>query len=138
MSRLAVLGAAVLVAGLLLGSYARHGVFPRRHDAPASASYPETTVTLVWHAGRLDPGRIRVPRGRRLTLDVETRDDTSPGRLGVPGYGMTSPSIPIVPGERRSASFATDRPGDGFEITVRGIPSGRLDVTGEHLEEEHR
>jgi hypothetical protein len=140
MKRLVLLLVVVAVLGVALGSLARQGVFPRgrRTAAEAAPALPETTIAVAWEGGRLTPDRLRVPRNMRVTLTVTTTDSTFAGNLAIPDYGDDAPRVAIVPGSARSMTWVTDRPGDGFEITVAGHAVGRLDVLGEHLEEDRR
>jgi hypothetical protein len=139
MKRIVVLAALVLGISIVLGGLARQGVFPvARSGVVAEPVRPETTLVAVWDGRALRPDRMRVPRGTRVTVRVTSTSHEFGGNLAIPGYGFDGPRIPLVPGAERSATFVTDRPGDGFEITIGGVPAGRFDVTGEHLEEDRR
>lgn len=138
MKRLVLLALAVAILGLALGGLARRGVLPGRERPPAAAvTLPETTITVAWDGATLAPERLRVPRDTWLTLSVRSSAPRF-AYLEIPGYGPRGPSVPVVPGSERAIRFVTDRPGDGFALLLDGRPVGRLDVTGEHLEEDRR
>lgn len=138
MKRIALLALVVLVAGFALGGLARRGVFPGGTRPPAAApALPETTIALAWDGAALAPGRLRVPRDVRLTLRVTSTAERF-ANLELPGYGADGLRVGVVPGAERALTFVTDRPGEGFELVLGGRPVGRLDVTGEHLEEDRR
>jgi hypothetical protein len=139
MKRFLFLALVIALVGLCLGGLARRGAFPRtRASDLAEAAPAETTIALTWDGGGLVPARLRVARDTRVTFVVATTDTTYAGNLTIPDYGTAAPWVPVVPGSVRRVSFVTARPGDGFAITVGGRPAGRLDVTGEHLEDNRR
>ena len=133
MSRLLFVALGVAVAAVALGSLARQGVFPEAREVQAVAAVPETTITVLWCHEVLNPSRIRVPKDHLVTLVVETSAAESPGALAIPGYGSVLEPITIEPGEKRSATFVTSLPGEGFEIYVGEENAGRFDVTGDHV-----
>lgn len=138
MIRIAVLAIAVLLAGLALGGLARRGVLPGgAGPRPVAVAVPETTIAVTWSGETLDPDRLRVPRDVRLTLRV-TSSASRFANLELPGYGADGLRVGVVPGSERTLTFVTDRPGEGFEMVLGGRPVGRLDVTGDHLEEDRR
>lgn len=139
MIRMTVLAVAVVVVGLVLGALARSGVFPSVRSAAIEPAAPhDTTIALTWDGARLVPERLRVPRDFAVTLVVRSTASEFGGHLAIPDYGAEAPFIALVPGATRDGRFVTRRPGDGFLIAVGGKPAGRLDVLGEHLEEERR
>jgi hypothetical protein len=137
--RMIMLAVAVVVVGLVLGALARSGVFPSVRSATNEPVAPhDTTIALTWDGAHLVPERLRVPRDFAITLVVRSTAAEFGGHLVIPDYGAEAPFIALVPGATRDGRFVTRRPGDGFEIMVGGKPAGRLDVLGEHLEEERR
>lgn len=136
MKRLALLAIAVLAAAAALGTMARRGIYPESRRETRVAAAPETTVVLLWCHDALNPSRVRIPKGTRVHLFVETTADATPGSLSIPGYEALLPPIPITPGERRGQTFETVLPGENFEVRVGAKVAGRLDVTGEHLGED--
>ena len=136
MRRLVLIAVLVIITGVALGGLARQGVFPEPKSGEAVAAYPETTITLLWCHELLSPNRIRVPKDCQVTFIVETTASESPGELRIPGYGEQFEAIRIEPGEKRRTAFRTRLPGDGFEIYVGEKVAGRLDVTGDHVQED--
>lgn len=139
MIRMGVLAVAVVVVGLVLGALARGGVFPSMRPGALEPAVPhDTTIALTWDGAHLVPDRLRVPRDFAVTFTVHSTAAEFDGHLAIPDYGADAPFIVLVPGATRDGRFVTRRPGEGFVIMVGGKPAGRLDVLGEHLEEDRR
>ena len=133
--RYALLAALLVVAALLLSFVTRLPRHPAAERA-TSAETPETVLTLAFREGRLDPERVSVPKGHRVTLTV-VNQDREPVSLTLGGY-QDRVHIALGPGETWRCSFVADLPGDDFAWMRDGRPVGVLRVTGSHLEEGHR
>jgi hypothetical protein len=103
-----------------------------------AAAVRDTALTLAWDGRALSPERLRIPRGMSVTLNVASTSSTYDGHLAIPSYGPGAPFVPLVPSSSRGGTFVTARPGEGFAIEVDGKAVGRLDVLGEHLEEDRQ
>jgi len=134
--RYAVLAAALVVVALLLALVAR---MPRPASAPHedSAPLPGTQLALAFQDGRLDPGRVSVPKGHRVSLTIVNRD-RAPLSLVLGGYQDRVRIDDLAPGGTWQGSFVADLPGEDFPWLKNGQPVGMLAVAGSHLEAGHR
>lgn len=127
--------AGIVAAALLL---ALAGRLPRpRAEAPEPvAEAPRATLELTIDGDRVLPVLTQVEKGHRVELAVANRGGNA-AHLTLTGY-EDRVDLRVGAGERTSASFLADRPGDGFAWHVDGEPAGRFVVAGSHLVEGHR
>lgn len=122
----------LLAAGIALGVLAR---LPRKPEPPAPAPPPERVqlVLAIRADGSVTPERMAAPKGAEITL-VVANEGASERTLALAGYEERV-RVAVAPGATKRVVFLADRPGGDFAWLVDGTPSGRLAVTGSHLEE---
>jgi hypothetical protein len=132
-----LLGIAVLAGALIVAATAR----PRRAAVtPAAATAGarvERTLSITIVHGAVDPARIALPKGARVTIRVSNRDAIG-RRLSLLGYEGAFAPVTIPPGGDVAVRFAADHPGSDFAWLVDGNPAGLFVVQGSHLVEGHR
>ena len=131
-----IAGATLLVAGLL-------AVLPRSGSDPAALesgveSLPVFPAEVELGDAGMIPYRLRVPKDHEIHLLVRAAPRAGEGLLGLSGYENLVDPVYIGPGQSRELVFTSTRPGDDFAITLDGAVLGRLEVTGNHLEEGHQ
>lgn len=136
MKRFAVLFAAVLLAGALVGLAARVWR-PAPPAAEAPAARPESDLAIEIGPDGVSPATASVPKDHVVRLAVTNRTP-HPVALSLAGYEDRVHAGPIAAGGAWSGTFVADRPGEGFAWIVDGVSMGRLEVAGSHLVEGHR
>jgi len=138
MSRLLMLAAVTLVAGILVAMLLRSQASRPEDDAPAPVLHPRFEIQAELTAQGLQPYRLQVPKDHEVHLLVRGGPDAPEGLLVLLGYEDMAPGVDMGPGQGREIVFTSSRPGDDFGLSLGGKVLGRLEVTGGHLEEGHQ
>lgn len=138
MKRLAFLAAVTFAVGLLLAGALRYRAAHPQVEATAVPSYPRFDLEAEVTATGLEPPRLRVPKNHEVHLLVRGAPDAPEGRLSILGYETLTEPVYLGPGQSREIVFQSVRPGDDFAFALGEEVVGRLEVTGDHLEEGHR
>ena len=131
-----LLFALVLAVAVVLAALGRPRTRPQAPAAPAH-DVPVVELALEIRDGHMTPEAAAVPKGSRVRLKIDYRGD-HPAQLALAGYEDRLVIPALAPGSEWSGEFLADRPGDEFAWLLNGEPSGRLAVTGSHLEDGHR
>jgi len=126
-----VVAIALGVIAVAVGRNARHAV----RLEPEHARMPSVALDItVVSDHEITPSFASVPKDHLVHLSV-----TNHGRRAVTltlmGYQDRFAAAYVPPDSTWHGEFIADRPGEAFAWILEGAPTGRLQVTGSHLEE---